>query len=215
MTLDDIGFGTPTIQHLKLINTETYLDKLFSELTAFTFPKNSSDATKEELNTLVNLVTETQKDEEAIRRYYQYDGGLKKVYLNALTAAGINPEKSKGFIEAISTDIGPLILKLKFFFQRPRPQQLAYYYKLRLMPFRSVSADTPSFPSGHAYQAKIFSTVLGNNFPQLFADMQSIFLDVCESRMAMGLHYQSDIDVGIFAAERVLRNKEFAIKYKI
>lgn len=215
MNLDDIVFGNPTFQNLKIINTESYLDKLFSELTAFTFPKNSSDATKEELNSLVSLVLETQKDEDAIKRYYQYDSGLKKVYLNSMAAAGLSPEKSKEFIESISNDIAPLILKLKYFFQRPRPQQLAYYYKLKLMPYKSASSDTPSFPSGHAYQSKILSTVIGNNFPQLFGEMQEIFMDVCQSRMAMGLHYQSDIDVGIFAAERVLRNKEFAIKYKI
>ena len=53
MELDAIGYGNPTIENLKGINSESYLDSLFAELTQFTFPKNSSEATREELATIL------------------------------------------------------------------------------------------------------------------------------------------------------------------
>jgi hypothetical protein len=45
--------------------------------------------------------------------------------------------------------------------------------------------------------------------------MQDVFKDICYSRVYLGLHYQSDIDVGIFCADKVLKNKEFKEKYKL
>jgi hypothetical protein len=104
---------------------------------------------------------------------------------------------------------------LKFFHQRPRPKQLAEYYKLKLFPFLSGSADTPSFPSGHSYQAKIITEVIGNRYPKTYATMEKVFKDISYSRLYMGLHYQSDIDVGIFCGEKVLRDKAFKEKYKL
>ncbi len=83
------------------------------------------------------------------------------------------------------------------------------------MPFTSFSYDTPSFPSGYAVMSKVFSEVLGNTYPEIYNELQRIHEDICESRLALGIHYQSDIDVGIFVGEKICENKEFMIKYQI
>ncbi len=215
MNLDEIGYGNPTVQNLKIINTETYLDKAFSDLTSFSFPKNGSDATKEELNHICRMVDFAKKDERLLKGCAEYDKDVKRTYFKVMVDNGADSNKMIEVLEQIENDTLPLLMKLKFFFQRPRPFQLAYYYKLKLMPFKSVSSDSPSFPSGHAYQSKLFSEVLGNHYPEMYGILKQLHEDICLSRVAMGLHYQSDIDVGIFAAEVVLRQKEFAIKYKI
>jgi hypothetical protein len=84
-----------------------------------------------------------------------------------------------------------------------------------LFPYSSITANSPSFPSGHSYQARIITEVIGNLYPQTYALMQKIFDDICYSRLYLGLHYQSDIDVGIFCADKVLALKEFKAKYKL
>jgi hypothetical protein len=215
MTLDSIGFGNPTIDQAKELNKETYLDTLFSELTAFTFPENSSEATKEELNAVVSAINDLKRDEDRQKRYMMYDVYLENFYKNYLSKYNVDGEEMNRIIGDLTTDVQPLIYKLKFFFQRPRPHQLAHYYKLKLMPFTSFSYDTPSFPSGHVVLSKVFSEVLGNTYPQIYNELQRIHEDICESRIALGLHYQSDIDVGIFVGEKVCENKELMIKYQI
>ena len=133
MDLDAIGYGNPTIENLKGINTESYLDSLFADLTQFTFPKNSSEATREELNQLVRNVQATATDEDARNLYSAFDVYLDEYYINFLSKFKIPPEESGKVLQSLHDDVKPLILKLKYFFQRPRPYQLAYYYKLKLI----------------------------------------------------------------------------------
>lgn len=215
MNLDLIAYGNPNQNHVSWLNRESYLDTLFAEITHFTFPKNSSEATKEELNYLITRIKETQVDKEKQKLYQTFDIYLDEYYIKFLSQYDIPREKVQPVIESIHDDIKPLIVKLKYFFQRPRPFQLAYYYKLKLMSFMTLGADSPSFPSGHAIESKVLSEVLGNMFPQLYAPLSKIADEVCDSRIGLGIHYQSDIDVGIYVAEKICETKEFMIKYQL
>jgi hypothetical protein len=215
MNLDEITFGNPNLEQLDYIKKDNYLDSLFEELSTYTFPKNSSEATREELNHIVDCIKALEGKEEYIKRYKTYDAHLKKYFIDGINKGMDNEDEVKELVNSIMEDIKPLLIKLKYHFQRPRPNQLAEYYKLKLFPYQSVSADSPSFPSGHAYQGRILTEVLGNRYPKTYAFMQKVFNDICYSRVYMGLHYQSDIDVAIFCADRVLANKEFKQKYKL
>lgn len=215
MELDEIVYGTPSLQQLKTINKHTYLDDLFAELTAYTFPKNSSVATREELNVIIKRIDELKPKEEIISRYQMYDQNLSGFFMRWLVSKNADAEDVKELINNLLTDINPLLYKLKYFHQRPRPRQLAPYYKLKLFPFDSNSADSPSFPSGHAFQSKIICEVLGNRYPQIYDFMRKLADDISFSRLFMGLHYQSDIDTAIYCAERVLDNKEFKLRYQL
>lgn len=215
MNLDDITYGNPNQDQIKYLRTESYCDTLFKDLSTFTFPKNSSEATKEELNYIVDCIQNLQNREEFIKKFMTYDRFLSKYFADGMIKAGEDAELVTELVKGVVEDTKPLLIKLKFHFQRPRPYQLAQYYKLKLFPFQSITSDSPSFPSGHAFQAKLITEVLGNRFPKSYAFMQDAFLDVSHSRVFMGLHYQSDIDVGIFAAEKILALQEFKQKYKI
>ena len=215
MNLDEITFGNPNIEQLEYIKKESYLDFLFEELSTYTFPKNSSEATQEELNQIVDSLRVLQGKEEFIKRYKTYDAHLKRYFIDGLLKGDVNENEIKELVNSVMEDIKPLLIKLKYHFQRPRPNQLANYYNLNLFPYHSISADSPSFPSGHAFQGRILTEVLGNRYPKTYAFMEKVFKDICYSRVYMGLHYQSDIDVAIFSADRVLATKEFKQKYKL
>lgn len=215
MNLDEITFGNPNIEQLEYIKKESYLDFLFEELSTYTFPKNSSEATQEELNQIVDSLRVLQGKEEFIKRYKTYDAHLKRYFIDGLLKGDVNENEIKELVNSVMEDIKPLLIKLKYHFQRPRPNQLANYYNLNLFPYQSISADSPSFPSGHAFQGRILTEVLGNRYPKTYAFMEKVFKDICYSRVYMGLHYQSDIDVAIFSADRVLATKEFKQKYKL
>jgi hypothetical protein len=216
MNLDLVTYGNPTQEQLKYLETSNFIDTtLFDELTSYKFPKNSSEATKEELNQIVDSIKLLQKNDEHLNRYKTYDRYLFKYFIDGLIKGEQDAVEVKNLIESIKNDISPLLLKLKYFHQRPRPYQLAEYYKLKLFPYQSFSADSPSFPSGHAYQGKILTEVIGNLYPQTYSFMTNLFDDIMYSRLYLGLHYQSDIDVGIFCAEKVLNLKEFKSKYRL
>lgn len=215
MDLDLIVYGNPTTEHLKHLSTNNYTDALFKELSVFSFPKNSSEATKEELNQLVDYTSDIALRDEYLHRYKVYDRGLLAYFKNGLTKEGESNEEMNALIDEVVADTMPLLMKLKYKFQRPRPYQLAAYYKLKLFPYKSTSGDSPSFPSGHAFHGKLLTEVIGNRYPEIYGYMTMLFEELCYSRLYMGVHYQSDIDVGIFAAERVLAMKEFKMKYKL
>jgi hypothetical protein len=215
MNLDSVKYGNPTQEQLPYLTKDSYLNYLFDDLVPFTFPKNSSEATKEELNQLVDYIEILNKNENHLKWYRIYDRSLKSYFIEGLKKEGVNEEEAIELIFSIMEDTKPLLMKLKYYFQRPRPYQLAEYYKLKLFPFESKSADSPSFPSGHAFQGKLITEVLGNRYPQLYANMLKVFDDICYSRVYMGLHYQSDIDVAIFCAEKVLTDLTFMEKFKL
>ena len=215
MELDDITYGNPNTIQLKFLQENNYLDVLFEELSTYSFPSNSSEATKEELNEIVDAIKTLEGKDEYIKRYQSYDKSLSGYFKHGLIKGGEDEKKVTELIDSIIKDTLPLLTKLKFNFQRPRPYQLAEYYKLKLFPFPTLSSDSPSFPSGHAYQSRILTEVIGNHYPKTYAFMQKVFNDICYSRLYMGVHYQSDIDVAIFCADKVLANADFKKKFKL
>jgi hypothetical protein len=215
MNLDEVTYGNPNNIQLGYLKKENYLDSLFEELSTYTFPSNSSQATKEELNQIVDSINTLEGKDEFIKRYLGYDLSLSRYFKQGLIKGGEDEEKVVELIDKIMEETKPLLMKLKYYFNRPRPYQLADYYKLKLFPYPSHSNDSPSFPSGHAYQGRIITEVVGNLYPKTYAQMQKIFKDICYSRIYLGFHYQSDIDVGIFCADKVLANKEFKKEFKL
>ena len=215
MNLDLITYGNPTQDQIVNLTKETFCDVLFDELIEYKYPKNSSEATIEELNAIVDALKNLNGKDAYLNRYKAYDVSLKRSFIEFILKDVEEKDEIIKTIESIQEDINPLLIKLKYYFQRPRPFQLAEYYKLKLFPYSSITANSPSFPSGHSYQARIITEVIGNLYPQTYALMQKIFDDICYSRLYLGLHYQSDIDVGIFCADKVLALKEFKAKYKL
>lgn len=81
-----------------------------------------------------------------------------------------------------------IILSLKTFFNRARPKQIIP----NLDSLISKTADTPAFPSGHAFQAYY----LANHLSQIYPEKKELFNNIAEkcamARVYAGLHYTSD-----------------------
>jgi hypothetical protein len=211
--LDSITWGNPFQKHLPYLEENASpLEKHIPQLTNFTFPKNSSKGTREELNQLVDYIDELKKDPEAQKRYRAYDMSLTRVFAQVIMEQNLG-EKGADIVDKLLDETLPLLIKLKFYFQRPRPYQLAEHYKLKLFPFDSKSADSPSYPSGHTLQSKLICHVLGNHFPEKFDYFERLAKDIEYSRLYMGIHYQSDVDYSLYIAEVIIRDKDFKAKY--
>ena len=211
--LDSITWGNPFQKHLPYLeDNKSSLEKFIPQLINFTFHKNSSKGTREELNQLVDYIEELKKDPEALKRYRAYDSSLTRVFAQVIMEQNLG-EKGADLVDKLLDDTLPLLIKLKFYFQRPRPYQLAEHYKLKLFPFESKSADTPSYPSGHSLQSKLICYVLGNHFPEKFDYFERLAKDIEYSRLYMGVHYQSDVDYSLYISEVIIKDKDFKAKY--
>jgi hypothetical protein len=69
MNLDSVTYGNPTQEQLAYMGKETYLDYLFDDLVPFRFPKNSSEATKEELNDIAEGIEKLKNSENHMKCY--------------------------------------------------------------------------------------------------------------------------------------------------
>ena len=215
MKLNDLYFGNTNRTHLQYSKIENYLDTLLDELKNYPPPQNDSEIVRKELQDLTVLTTGLAQDQNLLQRFQYYDTKFETAFIDMLTQNGIDKAEVENLIKEIHDDIVPLLVKLKYFYQRVRPYQLAYYQQIDLHPFSSLTADSPSYPSGHAYQSKIYVEVLGNRYPHLFKPLADLGNDVIWSRMYMGLHYASDCDFAVYAAEIVAQHPEFRKKYKL
>lgn len=213
MTLNQLYFGNPHRKNLNYLNTNNYLDTLLTELQNFPYPENDSDKSLAELNDLVALVERISQNQEIVNRFIAYDSEMEYGIAYALSKAGEDKEKVLELIKQVKQDINPLLVKIKFYYQRIRPYQLAMYRNVPLYPFRSVAADSPSYPSGHAFQSCVYLQVLGNKYPTHYKLIQELCNDIVWSRMYLGQHFASDCDFSVYMADAVCNHPEFKRKY--
>ena len=82
----------------------------------------------------------------------------------------------------------PTIIKHKLVHNRSRPWQTDP--SLDRLP--SVSANTPAYPSGHAYQAWVLYHKLSKKYPELETRFYQLAEQCAHIRVIAGLHYPSD-----------------------
>lgn len=207
-------YGNPTVEEKIIIETPCFTDAIFSKLKDYNFDANDSENVKSELNQLVGYTESMQEEQnlEYLKRYRVYDRNICQFINSFFKQKGINSEE---ICNSIISDIEGIILKLKYFYQRPRPFQLAQEKKLGLFPFKSFSSNSPSYPSKSAVEAIVILTILGNKFPQHFYFCQEMMEDISYSRCFMGVNLPSDIEFSKVVAKEILKLPEFSRKYQI
>jgi len=101
--LDSIIYGNPSQSYLPYLSKESPYDKHLSQLMKFGFPLNSSKATREELNELVDYVAALQGDEVILKRYKSYDHSLERVLADIIIKHGLD-ERAVTAIDQIIDD---------------------------------------------------------------------------------------------------------------
>jgi hypothetical protein len=214
MNLNQVTYGNPTIENKKFIEEKGFMDSLFVQFDEDSFPLNDSELVKDELNEIVDYINSISDEENKsfLTRYKSYDRSLIQTIATTFKQKGIDVES---LCEDIIADTKNLIYKLKYFYQRPRPFQLAQYYKLKLFPYNSFSSNTPSYPSGHTLQAYVILNVIANKHPNQYQFCKEMIDDIAYSRLYLGLHYPSDNDFSIEIAKKILQHPDFTKKYEI
>lgn len=215
MEFNELTYGNPTVEDLAYIQSAGLLDSLFDSLkSSLVYPENDSELVKDELNEIVDcLEAMSQPDNQNyLKRYKAYDRHLIQALSSIFKERNIDVEE---LCTEIVKDVQDLIFKLKFYYQRPRPRQIAQYYKLKLFPYKSFSAHSPSFPSGHTIQAIVILNVIGNKNPTEYPFCKELIEDIAYSRVYLGHHFPSDNEGAREVGKAILKHPDFTKKYGI
>lgn len=217
--LNKVKYGNISNPLLEVLKKKTIADEVIPILdkkygSKLDFPKNNSDETKDELNSLVKSVklTGEEANKKHLKRYKNYDKNLAQSIISVFQTKNLDVEE---LTLKVFDDVTPTIAKLKQKYQRPRPYQLASYYKLKLFPYSSYSAHSPSYPSGHTLQAFMVLEIIGNKFPDAYEFCQKFIDDVANSRVYLGVHYPSDNEASFVIGQELLKLKSITTKYEI
>ena len=93
-----------------------------------------------------------------------------------------------------------VIMSLKVAINRARPAQLDP--TLKTMP--SLTAHTPAFPSGHAFQAYYLAKILSKRYPERRDELHVLAEECALSRVYAGLHYPSDNRLSKWLVDNVM-----------
>ena len=103
--------------------------------------------------------------------------------------------------------LNSLIYQTKYYYNRLRPNQLAYYLKIGLTSANTRTGHTPSYPSGHTLQAHFYTKLISDVMNIPWEDEAT--REVAASRMSMGIHYKTDNDFAIKISEYLLDTDEY------
>ena len=90
----------------------------------------------------------------------------------------------------------PVILKLKKYFNRPRPKTIAKKMNIKMKDIEMASMKTPSYPSGHSTQGMLIGLVLSDKYPKAKSAFMKTANNISDSRNVAHAHYKSDSDMG-------------------
>ena len=155
-------------------------------------PSNSSKIVFDEIQYLIGLQEFRDQWETDMR---MHDTKVMKAFRNYVEKH--NLEVDLDTIKEISDKADAIILSLKRFYNRPRPKVLADKLDIGFSFFPLKTAETPSYPSGHATHGRLVAKLVADEVPfQYRADILRLGDDIGEGRMVAGAHYPSDTEFG-------------------
>ena len=179
----------PVFQHLDL-----------EDWMGFPPPSNSSQETTKEIHYIISLGEfRTQWEDDMIMS----DTKIMKAFQNYLDEYGLEVN-TLDRIKEYKEQSEPVILALKQHYKRPRPIELAKEMGLPLETFPLKTANTPSYPSGHATQGRLVARLLADEVPlEHRKNILDIGKRIAEGRQIAGAHYPSDTEFGYKLGDRL------------
>jgi len=141
----------------------------------------------------------TEKDKE---EYQKCDTDASYFIKEHLTKNDLQFDNS--VIEYIEEQCVPIVRHYKNFFNRPRPYQVAAFHNKELRRFKTGTASTPSYPSGHTVQPLVVALHYSKKYPE----HKNALLEgakICGyGRVLAGLHYPTDYEAGVKLAQGLM-----------
>ena len=199
-TLDSLGHDMPmSSKRKKQLESDKGIFKDFNieQWLDYEYPKNSSVITKQELKILQSYELYRDNAKEFMK---MVDEKIMKPFKQYYKEHDL-PLKDIEEAERIKNQFRPIVLQLKVHYNRPRPQKLAkamiFYRQSQFNVFPLKTAETPSYPSGHATEGRFVSLFLADKVPfEHKGNIKKLGDDIGNSRQIAGVHYPTDTEFG-------------------
>jgi len=191
--LDDLIYRElPIDRHLGYIKREEPRFKDFDVERFYQYfpPKNSSLDTFHEIKEIQKL----DIDKDFIKTTDDIHDHFK-------TLEGVEYDEEKW--KKLGNEVLPIIFKLKYKFNRPRPLAVAERLGIGLDTTYLKSAQTPSYPSGHSLQGRLISLCLADEYPEMASEILQKGLEIGMGRLVSKVHYRSDHDFAVLVADEI------------
>ena len=176
-------------KHQKKMNMETEIIKEVS-VPSRLFPENSSREVRNELNWLAKI-----NDGEIDKDWVKNGDKVLKVFKEYCKTNKLKFDEK--YYEQVLKESSKTILELKYYYNRPRPFQLAEYYGMEEFDnFTLPSMKTPSYPSGHSTQGYLMGMLLGKRYTGHYDEFMKLAEFISNSRLMARAHYPSDCEFG-------------------
>tara|TARA_B100001769_G_C21716478_1_gene394529 strand:- start:39 stop:587 length:549 start_codon:yes stop_codon:yes gene_type:complete len=113
---------------------------------------------------------------------------FKKTNKSVVYAFIPHVKESPEELNKIESSQNYIIFFFKYLINRARPEQVDPSIK----PINTDTAQTPSYPAGHAYQAYLMAKVLSKKYPEKKQLFDKIAEECNLTRVKAGIHYPSD-----------------------
>ena len=135
------------------------------------------------------------------------DKDYQSLFVDLLSLHGIIEDREN--LVEITKGALPIIKKLKAHYNKKRPQDLADQIDFDLKSDQTTmeSAQSKSYPSGHACQAYLVALILTEKYPHLREPLLHLAECVAQSRVDRGVHFPSDLSGGIQLAQHLFQNR--------
>ena len=116
---------------------------------------------------------------------------------------GNGHEVKRKDVKKLKNSIKPIVKFHKIYFNAPRPSQLAARMGVDFEYDHLESAQTPSYPSGHAAQGYYMAEMLSRKYPKCAEELFGLADLIADSRLERGVHLPSDIEAGKLLAQKL------------
>lgn len=165
-------------------------------------PDNLSKSTYEDLLELSQLTKD--RTQQQIEFIMSVDDKVENAFRPLLDEFNLEfPEfmvRDRLFFKDFARDIEIV----KYYYNRPRPLQLAKKYGIEINVIETESIKTPAYPSGHSVYAYLLEKTLSDMYPIHAKDFAKIAESVGMARKMQGVHFDSDVQ-----AAKLLVNKTY------
>jgi len=170
-------------------------------------PRNNSEETKKELKYLADLTENLSIKQKNM--VYSVDNEPLDLYNDILRRNKLKMPKSD--FKKVWDITRPVIMNLKHKFNRPRPEQLAKFYGLKVNVIETDTHQTPAYPSGHTAYTAVAAYLLSDMYPEHSGEFFSKVGDAGYARCLQGVHYPSDNEASMVITGAIWQD----IRYKL
>ena len=161
-------------------------------------PDNDSEETRAELMEIADRMELASSEEK--HKAQEYDIRYSDEFINYCVHHGLPLNKSK--IMRMVHEMAAMDRKIKYHFNRPRPEQMANILGIKFPNAFAVTAHTPAYPSGHSTGSRTLALYLSNLFPSHKQEFLNMAEECGMSRIILGVHYPSDHEAGVSLGEQ-------------